>query len=232
VISIRQLSFGFADRPLFKDVSFDLPERGLFAVTGPNGAGKTTLLRVLGGVYRSQTEVTTAADRPARAVYLDDEFLTLDTLTVLELLGLLAAELPGLAADRLLAHPLVTHTMRSSAVGTLSLGQRQRCVVAVASSLTTSDVVLLDEPFNALDADGVALARRELAELARSRLVLFATHVSADIDAFAHHVLEVDGQGGMHVAPCRTPGIVPSPDLAVGDRALVGVMGGESPWRC
>lgn len=222
MIAVRHLTFGFVDRPIFDDLSLDLPECGLVAVTGANGVGKTTLLRVLGGIYRSGTEVRTASGLPARAVYLDDEFLTLDTLTVGEVLALLAAELPDLAADRLVDHPLVTDTMRHSALGTLSLGQRQRCVVAVASSLTGADAVLLDEPFNALDADGVSLARRELADLARARPVLFATHMSADIDDFAHHVLRIGGPAG--------PELVPT-----GRRALAAVegvaKGGVATWQ-
>src|SRR4051794_29645047 len=57
LISVRNVSVTLSQRPILREVSFDLPRQNLVALVGPNGAGKTTLLRTLAGLLRPSSEV-------------------------------------------------------------------------------------------------------------------------------------------------------------------------------
>lgn len=147
MIEIKSISYTFGDQIVFQNASLRLPKHGLVALTGANGVGKTTLLRILGRVYHSK--LTFPHSR--WATYLDTEFLTLDMLTVDELLNLLGNQGKTIDREALSRNALIDEKIRNTRVAGLSLGQRQRLVISVATALTTPTVVLLDEPFNGLD---------------------------------------------------------------------------------
>ncbi len=133
---------------------------------GPNGAGKTSLLRVLAGVAQPAAGVVRASPE-ARVLYLGHQQPLKDELSVEENLAFLA-ELHGLAgsADTLAA--ALQHwgllARRHRAVRTLSQGQRRRLSLARLSLGARRRLWLLDEPFDALDTEGVGLLARCLGE--------------------------------------------------------------------
>jgi ABC-type multidrug transport system ATPase subunit len=174
--SLARVDHAFGSHVIFDGASVDLPDRGVVALRGPNGCGKTTLLRLLGGVISTSCTEIERWRKDFSAVYLDTDFLTLDYLTVEEHLGMVRpltgpSEMPEGDGQHLL-----TEQKMPTKVGGLSLGQRQRLVLAVALALKNVDVLLLDEPLNGLDQQASLVARQSILTVGRIRLVLVATH--------------------------------------------------------
>jgi heme exporter protein A len=177
MIRARALSRSFGDRRGLDRLDLDVAEGSFLLVTGPNGAGKTTLLRLVAGLLvPTGGTLEVAADR-ARVGFLGHEPLVYRELTPLENLDLFGRlyrvperrERIGALLER-----FGLWDVRRDRVGTFSRGMQQRLGLCRAL-LHEPDLVLLDEPFNALDAQGAELLERELAAL-RGRTVLVATH--------------------------------------------------------
>jgi heme exporter protein A len=138
----------------------------LLWLRGPNGAGKTSLLRVLAGVAQPAAGVVRPSPE-ARVLYLGHQQPLKDELSVEENLAFLA-ELNGLdGRGETLSAALQQWGLlarRHRAVRTLSQGQRRRLSLARLSLGARRRLWLLDEPFDALDTEGVGLLARTLGE--------------------------------------------------------------------
>lgn len=154
-------------------------ERGGFAVvTGPNGSGKTTLLRLLAGLaLPTRGDLLVDTDR-SRIGYLAHEPLVYRELTAvenLELYGRLYRIPERRERIGMLLERFTLWEARNERVSTYSRGMTQRLALCRAL-LHDPDLLILDEPYSALDADGVALLDRELEGLAGQRTVVVSTH--------------------------------------------------------
>jgi molybdopterin-binding protein len=165
-----------------RDVSFELPERAWGIVLGPAGAGKTTLLETIAGVRRadagsitlSNVDVTrTPPELRGVGIVYQHAFL-FPHLSV-------EANIAYGTADRAyaieIARRLGVGSLMSRAVGNLSGGERQ--MVAIARALAPEpDILLLDEPFAAVDPRNRTRLRRELRSMQweQSLTVLHVTH--------------------------------------------------------
>jgi heme ABC exporter ATP-binding subunit CcmA len=184
VIRGRDLAKRYGERRVFAGVDVDLDAGGLLLVTGPNGSGKTTLLRVLAGLA-----VPTGGELqlPPRETigYLGHEPLVYRELTPLENLTLFGRlyrvserrERIGMLLER-----FGLWDVRHERVSTFSRGMQQRLGLCRAL-LHEPRLLLLDEPANALDRDGVALLQSVLED--RSRAVAVATHDPRRVEPLA-----------------------------------------------
>jgi len=169
-IIVRDLSKSFGDFAALTDVSVEIPTGGLTALLGPSGGGKSTLLRVIAGLERPDTGVIEIEGREATALRPQDRgvgfvfqhYAAFKHLTVrrnvafgLEIRKRPKAEITKRVDELLeLVHlEQFAHRYPSQ----LSGGQRQRMALARALAVEPS-VLLLDEPFGALDAQ----VRKEL----------------------------------------------------------------------
>jgi heme exporter protein A len=174
LLAARGLRRSFGRVRVLHDVSLSLAAGEVLAVAGPNGAGKSTLLRVLAGLMRPTAGEVRVLGRPLtadaaearRAIgLLSHHSLLYDDLTLLENLTF-AARLYGLAdpaaaaRDGLEAAGLASRAGDSP--GKLSRGLLQRAAIARAL-LHGPRVLLLDEPFTALDAASAERLRTALA---------------------------------------------------------------------
>ncbi|MES1992195.1 MAG: cytochrome c biogenesis heme-transporting ATPase CcmA [Pseudomonadota bacterium] len=176
------------DRLLFQRLGFALDSGELLRVEGPNGAGKTSLLRILAGLAAPEEgsvrwdghEIARhRADYATDRRYLGHHNGHSLALTARENLHLAAAlqgaSLPKAKLDSFLAVVGLARTMETPVLR-LSSGQRRRLALA-RLLLGTARIWILDEPLNALDADGRALATQLLtAHLARGGVAVVSTH--------------------------------------------------------
>jgi heme ABC exporter ATP-binding subunit CcmA len=185
VITAHNLSKRFGTKRVFERVEIALATGDALLVTGPNGSGKTTLLRVLAGLAAPSGGELELPTRD-RIGYLGHEPLVYRELTPLENLALFgrlyrvaeARERTGMLLER-----FGLWDVRHQRVSTFSRGMQQRLALCRVL-LHDPRLLLLDEPFNALDADGAALLDRALVELA-DRVVVVATHDPGRVERLA-----------------------------------------------
>lgn len=168
MIKLRDIDVAFAKQSVLKGFCADIPTDGNTAIFGASGSGKTTLLRVLLGLQKPDSGVVTGAEKlRMSAVFQEDRLLP--WLTARENVALVAD--PGCADAHLAALGLAEamHAMPAQ----LSGGMKRR--VAIARALAFGgDMLLLDEPFNGLDAEAKSVAARAI--LANGRPVVVITH--------------------------------------------------------
>jgi heme ABC exporter ATP-binding subunit CcmA len=187
MITARGIEKRYGRKRVLRGVTFELARDGFLLVTGPNGSGKTTLLRLLAGLsVPTAGELAIDAER-AQLGYLGHEPLLYRELTALENLELFGRlyrvperrERAGMLLER-----FGLWDVRSDRVATYSRGMTQRLALCRAL-LHDPDLLVLDEPFTALDAAGSELLDRELAGLVTGRAVVLATHDPDRVAALA-----------------------------------------------
>jgi ABC-2 type transport system ATP-binding protein len=185
-----------------RDVSFACRPGSVTGFLGPNGAGKTTTMRVLCGLDRPDAGTATIDGQPyARlpqpgrrvGVMLDPGAMHRGR-TGRETLGLAAAVL---GADRTRVAQVLELTgldagAAAKRVGQYSLGMRQRLALGIAL-LGDPGVLILDEPANGLDPQGVRWIRQLLREHAdRGGTVLLSSHLLREVEVIADHLVIIN----------------------------------------
>lgn len=204
-ISVRQLCLTLDQQQLFSELNLEIAGGALTALLGASGVGKSSLMRVIAGLTLPTSGQINGSDGlplAGRIAWMGQQDLLYPWLTV-EQNVCLASRLKGEKADRDLAQHLLarvglSHCARARPA-TLSGGMRQR--VALARTLyTRQPIVLMDEPFSALDA----LTRTQIQTLASDVLaghtVLLITHDAAEACRLGHHLL-VMGSAGIETCP-------------------------------
>jgi heme ABC exporter ATP-binding subunit CcmA len=178
MIRARKLGRRFGEKRVLRGVDFDLGRGGCLVVTGPNGSGKTTLLRICAGLaIPSEGELSVTATR-REIGYLGHEPLVYRELTALENLELYGKlyrvperrERIGMLLER-----FGLWEVRHDRVASYSRGMTQRLALCRVL-LHEPSLLVLDEPFTALDEAGAELLDAQLAELRGERTLLVSTH--------------------------------------------------------
>ena len=168
----------YGRKRVLRGIDISVPRGGFAVVTGPNGSGKTTLLRLLAGLaLPTRGDLLVDTDR-SRIGYLAHEPLVYRELTAVENLDLYGRlyriperrERIGMLLER-----FSLWDARAERVATYSRGMTQRLALC-RTLLHEPDLLVLDEPYSALDEDGAALLDRELEALAGDQTVVVATH--------------------------------------------------------
>jgi len=187
VIEARKLGRRFGEKRVLRGVDLTVPHGGFAVVTGANGSGKTTLLRICAGLaIPTEGELRVEAER-AQIGYLAHEPLVYRELTALENLELYGRlyrvperrERIGMLLER-----FGLWEVRRDRVASYSRGMTQR--LALCRVLLHGPALLvLDEPYTALDEQGAELLDAQLAELRGERTFLVSTHDPARIEPLA-----------------------------------------------
>ena len=190
MIEVERLTKRFGSTLAVDNLSFSVAPGTITGFLGPNGAGKSTTLRAILGLVRPNAGRTAVLGRPYRELDapLERVGAVLETFDAhpgrsgrnhLRVLAA-AARLPASRVDEVLALVELTGAARRRAKG-YSLGMRQRLGLA-AALLGDPEVLVLDEPANGLDPQGIRWLRDLLRALAREgRTVLISSHVLAEI---------------------------------------------------
>jgi heme exporter protein A len=187
MITAHALGKRFGEKRVLRGVDLELPRGGFAVVTGPNGSGKTTLLRICAGLaIPSEGELAVGAPR-AQIGYLGHEPLVYRELTSLENLDLYGRlyhvperrERIGMLLER-----FGLWDVRHERVATYSRGMAQRLALCRVL-LHDPTLLVLDEPYTALDAAGAELLDEQLCELRGERTFLVSTHDPAHVESLA-----------------------------------------------
>ena len=187
MITAHGLGKRFGEKRVLRGVDLELPAGGFAVVTGPNGSGKTTLLRICAGlVLPSEGELVVGVER-AQLGYLAHDPLVYRELSALENLDLYGRlyrvperrERIGMLLER-----FGLWDVRRERVAGYSRGMTQRLALCLAL-LHDPELLVLDEPYNALDSQGAELLDTQFAELRGERTILVSTHDPARIDSLA-----------------------------------------------
>jgi len=201
VISTNALAKRFSDIDAVAGVDLRVPAGGGYGFLGPNGAGKTTTIRMLLGLMRPTRggaalfgepvvqgssvldRVGALVERPAFYPYLS----AIDNLRLLGFTrGLTEARLRDAVPEALDRVGLSEAAGRKA--GRFSTGMRQRLGIA-AALLGRPELVILDEPANGLDPNGVVEVRQLIQGLARDGITIFlSSHVLPEVEQLCQRV--------------------------------------------
>ena len=178
MVRARGLEKDYGEKRVLRGLDFELERGGFLVVTGANGSGKTTLLRLCAGLAVPTGGTLEVEPERGAIGFLGHEPLVYRELTVLENLDLYGRlyrvperrERIGMLLER-----FALWESRAVRAGKLSRGQLQRLALC-RSLLHKPELLILDEPFSGLDAEGAELLDRELAGMRERRTILVATH--------------------------------------------------------
>lgn len=188
---------------LFSGLDLAIPKGKWTCLLGSSGVGKTTLLRTIAGLPIGGEFIGTLSGVPEKLAYMAQQDLLMPWLNVEQnvQLGLrLRGEHDGSGSARKLLGMVGLAGFERRTIGSLSGGQRQR--VALARTLMENrELVLLDEPFSALDAR----TRSEMQELAanclKDRTVLMVTHDPGEAARLGNQIYLMTHEGVNAIRP-------------------------------
>ncbi len=187
MIAARKLGRTYGAKHVIRDLDLDVDRGSFLLLTGPNGSGKTTLLRLIAGLLvptAGELDVDAARERIG---FLGHEPLVYRELTALENLDLYGRlyrvperrERMGMLLER-----FGLWEARNQRAGSFSRGMLQRLALC-RTLLHEPELLVLDEPYSALDEEGAALLDRELGELRANGTFVVSTHDPARLERFA-----------------------------------------------
>jgi ABC-2 type transport system ATP-binding protein len=210
-IEVSGLSKRYGAKTAVDDLSFTVQPGTITGFLGPNGAGKSTTMRLILGLDRPSAGTATIGGKPYR-----------DLVEPLRVVGallearavhsgrsaynhlLVLAQTQGIARARVeeVIGLVGLHDVAHDRVGSFSLGMGQRLGIA-AALLGEPQVLVLDEPINGLDPDGIVWIRNLLKHLAAQGATVFiSSHLMSEMAVTAEHLIVI-GRGRL-IADCTT----------------------------
>ncbi|MCL2378276.1 MAG: ABC transporter ATP-binding protein [Defluviitaleaceae bacterium] len=187
-----------------EDISFALAPGEVLGLLGPNGSGKTTTMKAIAGLIRVNSGEITVCGIDAIAYHEDAMRHTsclieapalYEHMSVLKNLRLGARFYPFVDDERIneVLNMVEMYKYRYDKVRSLSLGMRQRVGLALAL-LSSPELLILDEPANGLDIEGMVLVREVIkAAAAKGSAVLVSSHLANEIQQCATKVAVMHG---------------------------------------
>jgi len=195
ILEIQQLSKSYRSVKAIKNLSIHIEHGQAFGILGPNGSGKTTTLSILTGILRQdtgtfswfgevpnprqRTRIGSLIETPHFYPYLNLE-KNLRIICTIKNIGFDDIE-RVLKETRLFER-------RKSRFKTLSLGMKQRLGIA-AALLGDPQVLVLDEPTNGLDPEGIAEVRETIIDqVEKGKTLILASHILSEVEKICSHV--------------------------------------------
>ena len=212
---IKNVRFSYNDKPVLRDLSFEVTPGQILGLLGPNGAGKTTTFHLLAGLLRPQTgEVSVVGFNPVRdgvaarqaMAFLPDEPLLYPNLSALENLVAYAVlwNVPAKVAkprSEQLLKDVGLWDFRNAWSKTYSRGMKQKLALC-AAFLHEPKLLLMDEPLSGLDIDASLWARDMLRQFAnKGGTVIVTSHAPELMEAIVDRaVILKEGRVGLDVS--------------------------------
>lgn len=205
VLRVERLSHRYSVQWAVRDISFEIPRRGIYGLLGSNGAGKSTTMNIVCGVIK-QTEGQVyikgidTRKHPVEAKrhigFLPQKPPLYGDLTVEEYL-MHCARLRWIpeknlrvAVEEVMERCGILH-FRRRLIKNLSGGYQQRVGIAQAI-VHKPDLVVFDEPTNGLDPNQIMEVRHLIKDIAEERTVILSTHILTEVQAVCDHILMIE----------------------------------------
>lgn len=200
LLECQNLCKSFGKKQILKDVSFEIDEGDILAFIGPNGSGKTTTIKLILGLQKIdrgkvsingfdvEKDFVKAIEKVGAIVENPDTYMYLTGWQNLKMIANLYKGVTDEEIKKIVK--LVDLEKRiNDKVSKYSLGMRQRLGIARAL-INKPNVLILDEPTNGLDPEGIKELRDLLKNLAKKEniAVLISSHNLAELDSFCNKV--------------------------------------------
>jgi ABC-2 type transport system ATP-binding protein len=203
VIETQGLSFSFGSQQVVKSLSLQVPEGSIYGFLGPNGAGKTTTIKLLLNLLKTDqgsirifnqdleahrisilSQIGSLIEQPAIYGHLSGKENMMNRALLLQV--------TESRVDEMLALVHLKDAANKKA-GKYSLGMKQRLGIALAL-LSDPKLLILDEPTNGLDPNGIIEIRELLIRLVSkyNKTVFVSSHLLAEVERMATHVGIID----------------------------------------
>ena len=196
IIEVKKINKSFGSKQILHDVSFSIDEGKILGFIGPNGAGKTTTIKLLLGLqsidsgdvyingYDVKKDFEKAIERVGAIVESPDLYMYLSGRQNLKLIANLYNGITEEDIDETLKK-VGLENRKNDKVSKYSLGMRQRLGIA-AALIHKPNVLILDEPTNGLDPEGIKEMRELLIKLAKEEkmAILISSHNLSELDNF------------------------------------------------
>lgn len=205
IVKVEHLSHRYSIQWAVRDISFEIPSRGIYGLLGSNGAGKSTTMNIICGVIKQTEggvfiEGIDTRQNPVAAKrligFLPQKPPLYGDLTVEEYLMHCArlrwVEDKNLqsSVDEVLERCRITH-FRKRLIKNLSGGYQQRVGIAQAI-VHKPKLVVFDEPTNGLDPNQILEVRGLIRDIAEERTVILSTHILPEVQAVCDHILMIE----------------------------------------
>ena len=193
VIVLSNVCKRYGKSQILKDVSFSVPKGSVFGLVGRNGAGKTTLMRLMTGLQKcdeGKIELSVSGDKIGSVgaiVELASIYTNMSARDNLVFQYINLGYKVDETLDELLAFVGLADTGKKH-VGKFSLGMRQRLGIAMAL-VGNPELLVLDEPVNGLDPQGILEVRNLLLRLSREKgiTIVISSHILSELSKLATH---------------------------------------------
>ena len=204
IVKVTELSFGYSERLIFNRLSFSVRRGQSFMILGPSGIGKTTILNILGGLVTHYDGEICVPD-PERVRMVFQEPRLFPWLSVRQNLNfaLRAGKVSKQSWDERVNPLLELVGLEGDldrSVAELSYGMAQR-VSLIRALCCRPDLLLLDEPFSALDPRRRASLNRELKQLQQflNTSIVMVTHDIEEAIFLGDDILVLDHDGAVQI---------------------------------
>ncbi|MCR4838550.1 MAG: ABC transporter ATP-binding protein [Eubacterium sp.] len=205
VIELKEIQKVYGKRPALEHVSFSVEKGHIVGLIGPNGAGKTTIMKIIGGLahetsgqvrlFESEERLEKNRDRISFMIenpIIDGSLTAMENMKYVRLVRGVADDA---RCEKLLKYVGLADTGKKAAKH-FSLGMKQRLGIAMAL-LPDPEVLVLDEPVNGLDPEGIVEVRHILKELCEQegKTIIISSHLLAELSELCtDYVIINEGQ--------------------------------------
>lgn len=201
ILKIKNLNKSFGKKKILKNVSFNVNEGDILGFIGPNGAGKTTTIKMILGLQSINSGTVTingydikknfekAIEKVGTIVENPDLYMYLSGYDNLKLISNLYKNVDKKRIDEVIKI-VKLETRINDKVSKYSLGMRQRLGIA-AALINKPNLLILDEPTNGLDPEGIKELRDILKKLAQKENVgiIISSHNLSELESFCNKIV-------------------------------------------
>lgn len=200
VLEVKGLTKTYHNNRGVRDISFDIYKGDIYGFLGPNGAGKTTVMKTIVGLCKAQqgkinifgfnitNDFEKAMSKVGCIIEAAASYEYISAYDNLKIASRFYAGIDGSRIDEVL-EIVGLRSYKKDKVGSFSLGMKQRLGIASAI-LSRPEFVILDEPMNGLDIEGMADVRNMIIKMAKEQQVTFfvSSHLAHEMEVTCNRV--------------------------------------------